>query len=401
MRRQFLPSQFSQTTRSLANDRSIYAILAWMLGAALLAAWAAWFTLGQVAVYETSRKARLEVEQLPHHVAAQFSGKIASATLVIGQEVRVGDVLIELDASVERLRLKEETVRLDALPLRLESLRKELASIEQARVEDRRAAQAATDAARARSKEADAAVEFARNNERRLKEQSSAGGIAQIDALRALSEAQKLSAARDAMVADARRIDSDSQTRAHHSQAQIESLKRAVLTLEGDINSARAAIARLERTIEQHVVRAPVSGRIGEVAPLHAEAYVSEGQRLATVVPPGALIIVADFDPASTLGRVRPGQRGRMRLDGFPWAQYGSIDATVSRVASEIRDNLVRIEFVPAAAGTLADMMQHGLPGTIEVVIESTTPASLLLRAAGLLWSMPKRPVARAGEIAR
>lgn len=396
-----MPSQFSQTTRSLANDRSIYAILAWLLGGVLLVGWAAWFIFGQVTIYETSRKARLEVEQLPHHVSAQFPGKIAAASLVIGQEVRAGDILIELDASVELLRLKEEEARLAGLPPRLESLGKELVSIEQARIEDRRASQAAIDAARARAKEAEAAVDFARNSERRLREQSSAGGVAQIDALRALAETQKLGAARDALVAEARRIELDTQTRTHQSQAQLENIRRAILTIEGDANTSRATIARLKRTIEQHVVRAPVSGRVGEVAPLHADAYVTEGQRLATIVPPGELIVVADFDPGSALGRVQPGQRGRMRLDGFPWAQFGSIDARVSRVASEIRDNLVRVELVPATEGVMSAMIQHGLPGAIEVAIEDTTPASLLLRAAGLLLSSPKRPLARVAEPAR
>lgn len=396
-----MPLQFSQTTRSLANDRSTAAIVAWILGVVLLAAWAAWFMLGRVTIYETSRKARLEVEQLPHHVAAQFPGKIASASLVIGQLVNAGDVLIEIDASVERLRLGEEEARLQGLAPRLDSLRKELVSVEQARVEDRRAAQAAIEAARARAREADAAVDFARGNERRLREQSTAGGVPQIDALRAASDTQRLIATRDALLADARRIDLDSQTRGHQAQAQIETLRRAIVTIEGDINTSHATIARLRRTIEQHVVRAPVAGRIGEMASLTADAYVSEGQRLATVVPPGELIIVADFDPGSAMGRVQPGQRGRMRLDGFPWAQYGSIDASVSRVASEIRDNLVRVEFAPTTAGISTEMLQHGLPGSIEVAIEDTTPASLLLRAAGMLLSTPKRSVATAAESAR
>jgi membrane fusion protein (multidrug efflux system) len=76
-----------------------------------------------------------------------------------------------------------------------------------------------------------------------------------------------------------------------------------------------------------------------------------------------------------------------MRLDGFPWAQYGSIDATVSRVATEIRDGAVRVEFTPAATGNPADIMQHGVPGVIEVAVERAAPAALVLRAAGLLLS--------------
>jgi len=387
-----LPTQFTHTTRSLANDRSVYTLVAWLLGTVLLGAWLAWFLLGEVALTETSRKARLEVRQLPHHVGALFSGRVAATTLAIGQEVAANDVLVELDAGPERLRLAEEEARLAALPPRMAALRAELVALEQARADDQRATQAAIEAGRARIQETEAAVRFAKNNEARLKEQSSAGGIAQIEALRALAETQKLAAAKDAMLADLRRLELDRVTRAHQSQAQMEKLNGTLAQLEGEMGTAHATIARLREEIDRHVVRAPVAGRVGDAVPLHAGAYVTQGQRLASIVPPGALVIVADFAPASAMGRVRPGQPGRMRLDGFPWAQFGSIEATVGRVATEIRDNLVRVEFVPSdpaigGGNAVAGMMQHGLPGSIEVTIERASPALLVLRAAGLLLS--------------
>jgi membrane fusion protein (multidrug efflux system) len=101
------------------------------------------------------------------------------------------------------------------------------------------------------------------------------------------------------------------------------------------------------------------------------------------VVPKGDLIIVAEFNPAAVLGRVRQGQRAHLRLDGFPWTQYGSVDATVGRVASEVRDGLVRIELVPALAAVPNAIAQHGLPGTVEISLEQVSPAVLMLRASG------------------
>lgn len=389
-----MPTQFSQTTRSLANDRSPAPVLAWLLGTALLCAWSVWFAFGDVTVYETSRKARLEVLQLPHHVAAPLSGRIVSASVVIGQEVLANQVLIDLDASAETLHLTEEETRLAGLPPRIASMRTELISLEQAKDEDLRATQAALDAAGARVKEADATIKFARSNESRLKKQSAAGGVAEIDALRAASEADKLSASKDALTADLKRLEQDRQMRADEAQARIENLRRAIVSLEGEMATARATIARIQQTIDRHVIRAPVTGRIGDAAALYAGAYVAEGQRLVSVVPPGDLMIVGDFVPAAAMGRVRPGQRATMRLDGFPWAQYGSIDATVSRVATEIRDGAVRVEFTPAAAGNPAGIMQHGVPGVIEVAVERAAPALLVLRAAGLLLSGTVRQAA-------
>jgi multidrug resistance efflux pump len=360
----------------------------------LLGAWSLWFAFGEVTVYETCRKARLEVMQLPHHVAAPLSGRIASASAVIGQEVLANQVLIELDASAETLHLTEEETRLAGLPPRIASMRAELISLEQAKDEDLRATQAALDVAGAHVREADAAVKFARSNESRLKKQSAAGGVAEIDALRALSEADKLSASKDAMTADIKRLEQDRQMRAHEAQARIENLRRSIVSLEGEIATARATIARIQQTIDRHVIRAPVTGRIGDVAPLYAAAYVAEGQRLVSVVPSGALMIVGEFIPGSAMGRVRPGQHATMRLDGFPWAQYGSINATVSRVATEIREGAVRVEFTPASAGNPLAIMQHGVPGVIEVAVERAAPASLVLQAAGLLLSRAMRQTA-------
>lgn len=364
-------------------------MVGWALGATLFGLWIAWFVLGSLTVFETSRRARLEVLQLPHHVGSPIAGRVASASAVIGQAVQAGQVLLELDSAADRLRLAEEQTRLAGLPPRIASLRVELAALQQAAETDLRAATSAAEAARARIKEADAGVRFARSNEGRLKRQSAAGGVAEIDALRASSEADRLNAGKDAMVADLRRQEQDRQMRAQENQARMEALRRAAITLEGELNTGQATLSRIRETIDRQTVRAPIAGTVGDVAPLYPGAYVTEGQRLVSVVPPGDLLVVAEFTPGSAMGRIQPGQRGTLRLDGFPWAQFGSIDAVVLRVGSEVRDNAVRVELAPTVPGNRAALMQHGAPGVIEIAIERTSPAKLVLRAAGLLLSAP------------
>jgi membrane fusion protein (multidrug efflux system) len=78
-----------------------------------------------------------------------------------------------------------------------------------------------------------------------------------------------------------------------------------------------------------------------------------------------------------------------MRLDGFPWAQYGTIPVKVDRVAREIRDGLVRVEFLPDSQGVSNPLLQHGLIGSVEVEIERASPAVLTLRAAGQTLAKP------------
>ena len=384
-----MAAQFSQTTRSMASDKSRYAYTAWGCAGVLMAGWMLWFFLGSVTVYEISKEARLEVRQAPHHVAALIPSKIVATALVIGKRVEAGEVLVELDSRVEHLRRKEEEARLGAIPDQIAALQREIAARERARADDMAGAFAAVEAAKSRSREADAAVEFAKDTERRIAQLISRGSATAVEAMRAATETLKLTAARDALLADLRRIESDAQMRANQYDAQVESVRRTIASLQGDTATIRTTIARLDVEIEKHRVRAPIAGAVGDAVPLHPGAYVAEGQRLATIVPAGDLIIAAEFSPSLSLGRLQQGQKGRLRLDGFPWAQFGTVPATVNRVASEVRDNLVRVEFTLDEAPVNAAVMQHGLPGSIEVSVEQVSPATLVLRAAGLLLSAP------------
>ncbi|MBP8310378.1 MAG: HlyD family efflux transporter periplasmic adaptor subunit, partial [Burkholderiaceae bacterium] len=367
-----MAAQFSRTTRALASDNSRLSLAIWLAALVLLGGWLTWFCFGRVTLFEVSRQARIEVQQAAHPVAALMPSRILSTSLAIGQEIRAGDLLVELDANTERLRLGEEKMRLAGVPARIASLRKEIALREQAEAKEQRAAVAARLAARFKVDEADATVTFARDQERRLREESQFGSVPKVEAQRAATEAQESAAVRDGLNADLRRMESDAQTRTSQNQAQVETLNRSVVELEAEMATTRATIARLESDIDKHLIRAPIDGRIGDVVPLRAGAVVAAGQKLASVVPRGAFIVVGEFNPSSVLGRIRPGQLGRLRLDGYPWAQYGTIEARVARVGADIRDNLVRVEFTPEPASAARIVLQHGLPGSIEVSVDET-----------------------------
>ncbi len=97
------------------------------------------------------------------------------------------------------------------------------------------------------------------------------------------------------------------------------------------------------------------------------------------------LVIIANFQLASVLGRVHVGQPAIVRLDGFPRAQYGTVRARVSRVSEEIRDGKVRVELAVDSARPADIPYQQGFPTSVEVEVERVSPAALILRAASEL----------------
>src|SRR6266496_4333512 len=80
---------------------------------ALIGAWAAWFVLARVPVYESSLTARVEVDGAMRPIDAPLAGRIVVSNLALGRRVRAGEILAELDAeplAIERRELDAKRV---------------------------------------------------------------------------------------------------------------------------------------------------------------------------------------------------------------------------------------------------------------------------------------------------
>jgi membrane fusion protein (multidrug efflux system) len=248
-------------------------------------------------------------------------------------------------------------------------------------------------------RDARAALDLAVEEASRVAQLRADGLIPDVDDVRARAEVQRRRAADDAAAATLARIAHDQKTRESDRLVRIQRLRGMLSRLEGEARNTGAAVSRLEYEVERRVLRAPIDGRIAEAADLRAGAVIEEGDRLAAIVPDGALRVVAQFLPAAAIGRVRAGQPGRVRLSGFPWAQYGSLGAVVTRVADEVRDGLVRVELsVTALPASLP--ISHALPGSVEIEVERVRPAALVLRTLGGYLTRPvgSEPARTAGS---
>ncbi len=385
-----MASTFFRSVRSLEADNSQRSYLGLALAAFLLAGWMIWFFVARVSVYAVTNKADLEVDRAAHPVESIVSGRVVATHLVIDKEVKAGDVLVELDSGAQQFQLTEEKTQLAGANPQVHSREEEIASEERALEQDQQSAKDALEEARAHYREAEAAAQFAQTEAERLRKMYNAGVIAELDLNRTVADAQQRRAAADSMHYAVVRLEGEQRTRTNERRAHIEQLTSELNKLRGDRATAGVTLQRLEEEVDRRYIRAPVDGKLGEVAPLRIGAVVHEGDKLAAVVPSGKLRVVANFDPPAALGRIRPGQHARLRLEGFPWAQYGSVAATITNVASEIRDGSIRVEMALDSNSESRIPLQHGLPGSVEVEIETLSPANLVLRTAGSLLAGPK-----------
>ena len=385
-----MATAFTRTLRSLRTDGFRYSISILLLAVTLLIAWAVWLGYARVARYESSDSARLEVERAIHLIQAPYAGKVVASHLVLGAQVQAGDVLLELDANPERLQIQEGRARRKVLDPQLESLHAEIETALQARVREQEASRTALDEGRARIREAEASARFAASDVGRYKRLFELGIGAEREYARTQSEAQRASANVESLQQAVLRLEQEQRTRDSDRDAKVRSLQTEISRLEGEKTTITAALERLQYDVEKRRIRAPVSGRLGAIATLRTGAVLHEGDQVGTIVPAGILKIVAEFPPASALGRIHPGQSARLRLKGFPWAQYGSISARVTTVANEIRDGNVRVECELASKVFTSIPEEHGLPGSIEIEVERISPARIALRAAGEMLTAPR-----------
>jgi len=385
-----MPTAFTRTLRALRADGFAWSIGGIVLAIVLLAVWAAWLGFAKVAQYETSDSARLEVDRATYVLQADSAGRVVVSNLTLGREVRVGDVLVELDANPERLEIAEQMARQGGLEPQLESLRAERAAAVQARGREQDANHAAIAEARARIAEAEQPAAFAEGEAARTKRLLDQGLTSEREYARTQADARHANAAVETLRQVLSRLEREQRTHATDREMQIRRLEVDIRRLESDKVTASSSINRLQYAAERRKIRAPISGRLGEVATLRTGAVLEEGDRIGSIVPSGKLRIVAEFPAAAALGRIRPGQSARLRLKGFPWTQYGSIAGRVSTVANEIRAGTVRVECDLADETPVNVPAQHGLVGTVEVQVEQVTPVALVLRAAGRMVTAPR-----------
>lgn len=295
-----MPMPFARSMRSLETDGFRGVAFAFVCAGALLAAWGAWFVLGRVTVYEVTEAARLEVADSVHPIDARVAGRVVVTHLDLGRPVQAGEVLVELDADKERLRLKEEQTTYTTFSSQLSAIGAEIAAESQALDAAKRAAVDALDEARSQLAEAEPPAKFAENEAARLTRLRADGLISEVDELRTRAEAQQRRAAADSLGIGVRRLEGGHRTEEQDRHVRIERLRGELTRLRGTIATTTSVIERLENEIERRRIRAPVKGRLGEVAELRIGAFVAEGQKLG----------------ASLLTGLRVAESGLLLLDG-------------------------------------------------------------------------------------
>ena len=375
-----MATSFSRTLRSLDQQRP----RSWLLLSLVfvLVVGACWLVLARVPIYEVTQQARLEVALAAHALATNVSGRVVRSQLQLGRQVAEGDVLVELDATDAELAISEKRTWIVSLDARRTALEREIAAERETLDAQKQASSQSTEELTAQVTKAQSQAKFAFSQAARVKKLRETNSVSESEAEKMIVDAETSAAALTEAQAASKRSDRDRTALEKERQTRIVRLERESVEIRGDIDNERGAIRRLERDLAERQLRAPVAGRIGEMAEVRVGSVVQVAQKLCAIVPAGSPRAIAHFQPI-VVGRLKPGQSARLRLDGFPWTQYGTLPATVTDIDTEPRDGMVRVELSLSPRPTSKIPLDHGLTGSVEIEVERVAPTVLLLRAAG------------------
>ena len=281
----------------------------------------------------------------PQVVQATISGRIVRWSVIEGQQVEEGELLVELsDNDPDRLaRLERER---EAYEARVEAYEDAIVAY-QARFEN------LTESQSAEIDAAEAKIRMAHQKANAAREQVAAARAAATIAERQrdrteLLASEGLSSTRDRELTDAdyekKRADLESavaEFRAANdelqmersglervrasTQASLESARAALRAAQSDAASGRATLAAVESRVSQQRaqrITAPRSGTVQQISARQGGMQVSRGQTLAYLVPDTESRAVSLYVDGNDAALITTGRPVRLQFEGWPAVQF-------------------------------------------------------------------------------
>ena len=110
-----MTAHFSHTMVALSNDRPGRVHLVWAMAAIGTLAWLVWFFTAPLTLYAASVSAQVEARDAAHAIDVPVAGELLTLKATLGLSVKAGEVIAELDATEDRLRLAEARASLVGL----------------------------------------------------------------------------------------------------------------------------------------------------------------------------------------------------------------------------------------------------------------------------------------------
>ncbi|WP_171818449.1 HlyD family secretion protein [Pyxidicoccus fallax] len=294
-----------------------------------------------------------QVEGRIANVSPRIAGQVAKVLVADNQQVKAGDVLVELDTSDLTAKLEVASADVLSAEAQLSSAQAQLAltetnagaNLRQARggvvqaSSSIHSSKAALEQARADVDSAEARFKLAEADMARVKTLKAEGAVTQADLDARQAGYDQARAALD--VARARLTSTEAGVQgssggleaaqgklaaAETVQVQVQAAQAAVKLADARLKQAQAALRLAELNLSYAQVRAPVAGVVSRRT-VEAGQMVSPERPLMALVPQDDIWVVANFKE-DQVGEMKPGQKVELTVDAFGGREFqGHVDS--------------------------------------------------------------------------
>lgn len=341
-------------------------------------AWANWAELDQV----TRAPGRVVPFARVQIVQSEQDGAITDIAVREGEQVKEGQLLIELDTVQLEAAVREARLKVAALESRMARIEAELfdrplsfpSSL--AGYDDFKANQRQLYTRRRAALQAEIAT---LNNLAQLQQQ-------ELDLNLPLVETGDV--ARSEIIGMQRTVVETRGRITNIRSDYIRELQTEFTQTEEELAASREQLARAEDSLRASRLVAPVDGIVKNVRFTTIGGVVRAGEEVLQIVPVGEKLIVESRVPPRDIAFVKTGQRARVNFDAYDSAIYGSADGTVVFVSPDTlteqapdgsSDTYYRVN-LEVDTGTMREVegrelinLQPGMTASAEILTGKTT----------------------------
>ena len=282
-----LPQEHTVMVRQTSKWGQIFLLSLVGLGATAFAT--AWFyRLDEVITVQ----GRLVPQKGGVEVKSPVSGQLSELLVSSGDQVKKGEALLRFDVNAARAQESSLTRQLE---------------LERERVRDQLRRN------RQRQQTVKRNISLSEQILERLIPLQRTGAISEIQILQ---QSNRLESQRDELL----------QLQTQRDELQNDSQSRTA-NLDGQLR-------QIQSQLRNEFVKAPISGTVFDLQPDNNNYVTTNAQPLLKIVPKGKLggeVNVGNQD----IGFIRPGQPAKIRIDSFPYTEYGEIEGNIRSIGAD------------------------------------------------------------------
>ena len=363
-------------------------------------------------------------------VEASVAGTVDQITVKANDQIFAGDIVAYLDDAALRSQEQQLQVELSQTQQNLIQIKAQLSALEAEVVAEtqttNRAVAAATNKlnatqrtyhdqqalTRADEREAESAVQLARDELNRYRQLVDLGIVAELQilereaaletALAQLDRTQALLNPTESEVEQVKEEIAQAQSSGDAILARLnrekEELLRQQTDVQGQTQDVEQRLQQVRLDLEKLTFRAPISGTIQEVTLRNPGQTVEPGDMIAQIAPESAPLKVKALVNQDSVSKIELEQPVRIRIDSCVYTDYGTLPGTISAIAPDAQtatqtsnesEAHFEVEITPQSSvlrnGERDCPLQAGMQGRADIVTQEETILMTWLRKLRLI----------------